>query len=84
VAERIGAALAEFEGLRALVARGGVLLQTTGRSLHDQAQTYYVEQLERQLEAAGAAAGADRLAPVVPMPRGEEQVEASMLPEVSA
>ena len=45
---------------------------------------YYVEQLERQLEAAGAAAAADRLAPVVPMPRGEEQVEAAMLPEVSA
>jgi hypothetical protein len=84
--ERIGAALAEFEGLRQLVARGNVLLLTTGRSLGDQAQTYYVEQLERQLEAAGAAVAADRLAPVLPMPRGEEQVEESpaMLPEVRA
>jgi hypothetical protein len=41
--------------------------------------------LERQLEAAGAAAGEARLAPVVPLPRGEEQVEAPpVLPEVSA
>ena len=55
-----------------------------GRSIHDKAETYYVEQLERQLEAAGVAVAADRLAPVVPMPRGVEQVEESpaMLPEV--
>ena len=87
LAERIEAARAEFEGLRALVARGGILLGTTGRSLHDKAETYHVEQLERQLEAAGAAVGADRLAPVVPMPRAEEEVEAeaaAMLPEVGA
>jgi hypothetical protein len=82
--ERIGAALAEFEGLRQLVARGNTLLQATGRSQRDRAETHWVEQLERQLEEAGAAAGADRLAPVVPLPRSEAELAAELAPEVPA
>lgn len=82
--DRLGEAEGEIEALRALTAEGAVHLATVGRAIYDKVADERVTLFEPRLRAVVQEAADPRLVPLVPPPRGEEQVEASMLPEVSA
>jgi hypothetical protein len=84
VRERLAEALAEYQVLHGLVARGDSLLRTTGRAIYDKPETFHFEHLERQLEAIQSAAGADALPPRLPLPREAELQEQDADPEVHA
>jgi hypothetical protein len=84
--DRLAEAEGEIELLRAFTAMGMVHLSTIGRAHYDKVADERVTIFEPHLRAVAQEAADSRLAPLVPPPRGEEQVEASpaMLPEVRA